>query len=620
MEILREHISLFTDMMKEGFIFINEAGMIKLYNKKAKVIFGIEKQFEVGHEGGKLNEGDIVVIGDNCLGKDDGDLNPEDLSIIGVSSPDIKRGDLLLAIGEYAQAGLCGEFRHLPQKAAAGVLKLETRYIGHDIFVQIDTINKQIRIGVNGEWFDLDFVNAIGHIVVIDKYTGKIRFYQSYGYTARGESIKRLLAGNSFRAKGRMAEEFDVIGRDIFEIHERNATIQEFYDVACGANLSYQDKYAQINGIATLCTLVPVEIDGKRVGAVLKMEDITALKKAIRERDEALSHVAEMKRLLDDNFADYEAFSDIIGESKAILDVKRLVAKAAKTNSTVLLLGESGTGKSMLAEAIHKASARRDKLFVHVNCGAMPETLLESELFGYEKGAFTGAGTSGKQGLFEKANGGTIFLDEIGEMALSSQVKLLKVLQNKSFYHIGGTREITVDVRVIAATNKNLQEETAQGRFREDLFYRIDVFPVICPPLRERKSDIGYLAVSLAKRICESMGFEQKIITHAALMSLVEYDWPGNIRELENVLERAINLSEDGSIDVGDLPFNLTREDTGGEAIRDMRSFKEGISDAERRILLETLEYFDFDKQKVMAALKMGKTNFYKKLNKHKLM
>ena len=452
-------------------------------------------------------------------------------------------------------------------------------------------------------------------MVVLDGSTKAVKFYQANGYTARDESIGSLLGGNQYRAKGQFADEFNVVGKNIFEIHEQGETIREFYSAAKGDAISYTDKFAEINGFPTLCSLLPVEIDNMRMGAVLKVQDISALRKAMKERDEALLFAEEMKQMIDDNITDYEGFSEFFGESKVIRDVKKLAYKASKSNSTVLILGESGTGKTILAECIHKASAKRSKPFVHVNCAAVPENLLESELFGYEKGAFTGANSGGKEGLFDKARGGTIFLDEISEISVSAQVKLLKVLQNKTFFRVGGTEEINVDVRIITATNKNLEDEIIAGRFREDLYYRINVFPIQIPPLRERKQDIEYLSSRLADMICEKLKCEEKVITTNAKRALIEYDWPGNVRELENVIERAINISDDNSIDVKHLTDKITAAVNTADEI-EIKSLQEYVDDAERKALTDTLKYFENDKKKTMRALKIGKTNLYQKLGK----
>ena len=249
-------------------------------------------------------------------------------------------------------------------------------------------------------------------------------------------------------------------------------------------------------------------------------------------------------------------FENIIGTSKAITTVLETVKKIAPFKSSVLITGESGTGKELVAKAIHYNSPRRDKTFLAVNCGAIPETLLESELFGHKKGAFTGA-IRDRKGLFEEADEGTLFLDEIGELPLNLQVKLLRVLQESEIRRIGEDHTIPIDVRVIAATAKDLRQETVQGRFREDLYYRLNVLPLHIPPLRQRAEDIPLLVDHFIKKYSASHGLRSMGITPEALRALVSHTWPGNVRELENVIERALILADTDHIDLHVLPEHI---------------------------------------------------------------
>ena len=248
--------------------------------------------------------------------------------------------------------------------------------------------------------------------------------------------------------------------------------------------------------------------------------------------------------------------SNIIGNSKPMLEVYALINKITKTRSTVLILGESGVGKELVASAIHYNSSEANEPFVKFNCAALPESVIESELFGHEKGAFTGADRA-RKGRFEDADRGTIFLDEVGELTLPMQAKLLRVLQERTFEHVGGNKPITVDIRVIAATNRDLIKMVEAGTFREDLYYRLNVFPIIIPPLRERKGDIITLAEYFAARFVKKFGKETKRIATAVQEMLLSYSWPGNIRELENIIERAVILSEDRVIHADNLPLSL---------------------------------------------------------------
>ncbi|MFQ5723837.1 MAG: sigma-54-dependent transcriptional regulator [Terriglobia bacterium] len=252
------------------------------------------------------------------------------------------------------------------------------------------------------------------------------------------------------------------------------------------------------------------------------------------------------------------ARDNIVGQSRALRSVLETVQAVAPTNSTILITGESGTGKELVARRIHELSPRYDRPFVFINCGAFPETLLESELFGYVKGAFTGA-TQNKQGLFQAADGGTLFLDEIAEMSLAMQVKLLRALQDRTVRPLGSTNEQRVDVRVIAATNRDLRQLVTEKTFREDLYYRISVIPLRVPPLRERTDDIPVLTLHFLQRYSEQMSKPVRGIAPDALRALQEYPWPGNVRELENAMERAVALEMGGEISLRDLPEHISR-------------------------------------------------------------
>jgi two-component system response regulator PilR (NtrC family) len=237
-------------------------------------------------------------------------------------------------------------------------------------------------------------------------------------------------------------------------------------------------------------------------------------------------------------------------------EIFSLIERVARTNSTVLIRGESGTGKELIARAVHFQSPRSEKRFLSINCGALPENLLESELFGHEKGAFTGA-VREKKGLFQEANQGTLFLDEIGEMTPPMQVKLLRALQDRRIRRVGGNQEEPVDVRIIAATNKDLAQSIESGEFREDLFYRINVIPIELPSLRHRREDVSLLVDHFIRKFSESMGMEPRPISVEALRALESYDWPGNVRELENTIERALALATDDRLSTRDLPPNI---------------------------------------------------------------
>ena len=310
-------------------------------------------------------------------------------------------------------------------------------------------------------------------------------------------------------------------------------------------------------------------VEAMRLGAcdyLSKPFDVDLLRMKVREKIES-RELRQENVLLKRTLGLSHQFSNIIGRSPAMLDVFKMIETVSRTNSTILLTGESGTGKGLVAQAIHFHSLRRDKPMVSLNCGALPEALLESELFGHMRGSFTGAETN-KKGLLEVAERGTVFLDEIGEMSAVMQVKLLRVLQERRFRRVGGLEELTADIRVIAATNQDLTRAIADGRFREDLYYRINVIPIALPPLRERREDVPLVAEHFLAKYREQMGKRISAISHEAMNVLVEHEWPGNIRELENVIERAVALESTPTILIDSLPPALRRRSAPGRRSR----------------------------------------------------
>ncbi|HTA86953.1 MAG TPA: sigma-54 dependent transcriptional regulator [Silvibacterium sp.] len=339
-------------------------------------------------------------------------------------------------------------------------------------------------------------------------------------------------------------------------------------------------------------------VDAIRTGAqnfVQKPWDNEKLLADIRSaigRYHAEEEIIQLKRALKQRYS----FSNIIGKSEPMLRIFDLVAQVAPSRSTVLIQGESGTGKELIAKALHSNSGRKDKPFVPVNTGAMPTDLLESTLFGHVKGAFTSA-ISGKKGLFEVANGGTLFLDEIGTMGMDTQAKILRVLQDKRFMQLGGTQEIQVDVRIITATNVDLRQAVREGKFREDLFYRLNVIAIDLPPLRSRREDIPLLATHFLKRYAEENDLSDRTLTPDALRALVDYDWPGNVRELENAIERGVVLSSGSVIGSELLPGHLTGRNYSTSLLEHNpdASLFDILEDIERRIIVDKLEHSNWN-------------------------
>lgn len=316
-------------------------------------------------------------------------------------------------------------------------------------------------------------------------------------------------------------------------------------------------------------------------------------------------------------------FHNIIGRSIKMREVFDLVEKVADCDSTILLNGETGTGKGMVARAIHQRSKRRNQPFISINCGAIPENLLESELFGHVRGAFTGA-TSSKQGKFELADGGTILLDEIGDMSSDLQVKVLKVLEEGEFEQVGGSKTIKVDVRIIAATHRDLSEEVQKGNFREDLYYRLYVIPVMLPALRDRKSDIPHLISHFLEHSNRKNDRDVKEITDEAMDMILSYSWPGNVRELKNMVERLVVLKGSGKITARDLPLELKSthklEPSATIEISDEGiCLNSAVTEFEKALILQSLEKTKWVKNKAAKLLHLNRTTLVEKIKRHHL-
>jgi two-component system, NtrC family, response regulator HydG len=332
----------------------------------------------------------------------------------------------------------------------------------------------------------------------------------------------------------------------------------------------------------------------------------------------AASRLEDENRYLRDEFAAGSGTGKLVGGSPVMIEVLRTLGKIASTESSVLVFGESGTGKELVAKAIHTQSLRRDGPFIRVACGALAEGVLESELFGHEKGAFTGA-IRQKRGRFELADGGTLFLDEIGDITAATQVKLLRVLQEREFERVGGEETIHVDVRIIAATHRDLLAEVGRGRFREDLYYRLHILPIRLPPLRERREDVPLLAAHFLKKLSRELRKPQASLSDDAIRILMAYAWPGNVRELENVLERALVLSETGRIEAENLTF-LSPESPGTGVAMDGMDLDAALDSLEKRMIERAMTESGGVKARAAKLLGVKESALYYKLEKHGLI
>jgi len=327
---------------------------------------------------------------------------------------------------------------------------------------------------------------------------------------------------------------------------------------------------------------------------------------------EKLLNVVEKahKEHIKNKLTNIEHSDDIIGESSAIKKLKEEIKKVAKSNANIVIFGENGTGKELVAKNIHKLSYRKDKPFVDINCAAIPDELIESELFGYEKGAFTGA-VSRKAGKLEIANEGTIFLDEIGDMSLKAQAKLLRAIETKSFHRLGGLQKIDVDVRFICASNKDLKTLIEQGLFREDLYYRLAVITLEVPPLRERGQDIIILAEYFLDKFCQENKTKQKKLTEEAKEVLLEYHWSGNVRELKNLMERLSIIVEKDTIDADSLEIKIKNKES--------QDFKSAKQEFEKQFILKKLAQYNYNIKQTAQAIGMDFTNLYRKIKAYNI-
>jgi len=375
------------------------------------------------------------------------------------------------------------------------------------------------------------------------------------------------------------------------------------------------------SGKMVIAQAAPIIVNKELKGSVAVLHDITEIRELTKELSEAQKRIRELS-------AKY-TFDDIVGKSRIMIEAKEQLMKAANVPATVLLRGESGTGKELFAHSIHNEGRRKEKQFVRVNCAALSESLLESELFGYEGGAFTGAKKDGKKGLFEEANNGTIFLDEISEISMNTQVKLLRVLQEKEITRVGGVKPVHVNVRVVTATNVNLMDLVKKGKFREDLYYRLNVFPIYIPPLRERLKDIEILVKKFINKFNIEYRRNVNGINKDALDVLTKYNWPGNVRELENIIGRAMINMDFNEIRISKLHIplliseknydNKSKGQKKDTVIKKYKNLKEAKENFEKKYLEKTYKESKKNKTKTAKELNVSIRSLYYKLDKYNI-
>ena len=431
------------------------------------------------------------------------------------------------------------------------------------------------------------------------------------------EALTLLLkaAGHHIRGAASGAEGFLLLAREKYDIIITDLFLPDTNGIDILKKVKEDAPFTEvilITGHASAETAVRAMKEGAfdYITKPLNIDELKIIIAKAVEKHQLLTENVYLKKQLRDKFE----FANIIGASPAMQQVFALMKRIVKTDSTVLITGESGTGKELVAKAIHFNGQRRDKPFIAVHCGAIPENLLESELFGYVKGAFTGA-VRDKIGKFEAAHQGTIFLDEIGTMPMQLQTKLLRVLQEEEVERVGSTRPVKIDVRIVAATNLNLTEEVKKGAFREDLFYRLNVIPLPLPPLRERLEDILPLAKHFLVKYCREMQRRAMTLAKDALEALESYQWPGNVRELENLMERVAALTEGDTITLHDLPPNI-REESLTRVTEKGADLVKTLAEIERSMISDALALSDGVKARAAALLNLNRTTLVEKMRR----
>jgi len=610
------------DVLREGVIVVQEDGEILLANRTALALLGLGESYGPGHPAGSISAGDIVILVNSALGADDGGLTPRDLSVIGISAESkIMPGDALVAIGVYNGPPGSAVFANRSQPSAEP-LSVDRLWPGkdgmtHRLSARLQSTDKKAVITVDNERFDFDYRISIAHMVICDPETLAVKFYQTLGYTARGESAKSILTGNEFRAKEPGMPSMEIVGEKLWKICPEGLDSLDIIRVFSGEVPHIGPKEGFINGIPLRYAVTPINYDGisHKLVCVL-LTDVVEVKELEEKIDGIASYASLLRMKLGKSPSAHPAFSRILGRSESIRHCISLCEKIAPTKCNVLLVGESGTGKGVFARAIHQASPRNKGPFVVMNCAATPPSLMESELFGYTPPSLTGVLRGPKKGKIHQASGGTLFLDEIAELDLACQAKLLHVIEEGTVGSYGSHSDSKVDVRIIAATNRNLSELVKRGYFREDLYYRLNVFSVEIPPLRERPEDIIELVETYLQTF--SAMYDKRLrITEDCLHALLSYSWPGNVRELENVLERAAVLTDDGIIDLSYMPPVIQADDFSG--IVEIPTvfpltLEEARKDAERNAILQAIRYCNGNHTKDMKILKIGRTTFYQKL------
>lgn len=588
-------------------MIVNQFNIIEAANEMTEKIFGIDNNGNTSFKNGRIEKDDIVILIIDNFKNDENVLNIEDLGFLGIRDINIEKESGIIAVGCYKNEEIEPIFKVL-KNGHDDVINMKTYFLGLGIIIDLDKSNNKLDIRIGSDTHECTYSAELNKMVIVSGSDNKIKYYSP---DADFNDARDILHGEEFKEETDIFYEPSIINRYTLEALPDNCIIEKITDAIKNNNFKNDEGTVLINNYLVHYWIYKIKEKDEDFRVILKMKNITAeYNDAVKWIDQADSNRLNFKYRYQNDYI--ERFREFLGSCSEIMNVKYMAYRASLSNSTVIIYGESGTGKSLLARCIHKNGRCPDMPFIEVNCASIPESLAESEFFGYEKGAFTGAVNNGKKGFFELAQNGTIFLDEIGELTLSMQAKLLGVIQNRCFYKVGGTKKIDVNIRIISATNKDLKKLINEGKFREDLYYRINVLPIRIPSLRERRPDIRDLAEKLLKDICGRLNSDIKIISGSAMIKLINYKWPGNIRELENVLEAAINICHKNII----LPEDLLIND---EICEDDSSLKKRLEYYEKKILTEKLIEYNNDKNKIMESLKISRSSLFEKISKYNI-
>lgn len=548
---------------------------------------------DIGYKSSFIEKNDVVILVESSFKKNK-EYDNKDLGFIGIKN-ELKNTDSFIVIGNYRNKEVQPIF-----KSDAEYLNINTIFCGTEIFAEMSSTQNHCLVKVNNIDIKCNLEEFTNQLILINEEG--IKYFRDECRQSRLNKISDIL--NGFK--------FNEYIKYIDNINIQNLVQADIADSLINNIEPEGELYIKLHNSYIRAAKMSL---GRKSGIyhMFMIEDQQDIFESINLKINKYDNLEERNK---DNkiISEFISSYKILGQNENTSKVKNLLKKASTTNITIMLLGESGTGKTFVAHEIHKNSKRHNEAFIHVNCASIPYNLIESELFGYSEGAFTGAKKGGKKGFFELADRGTIFLDEIAEMPIELQGRLLEVIQNKTFYRVGGTEKIHIDVRLIAATNKNLKNLISENKFREDLYYRINVFPIELPPLRERMTDLYVIVSKLLPDICSRMEVEPLILSPEAFEKMKTYDWPGNIRELENILEKAIIMSEGKFIKPEDILINEKINKTGNMTLKEMKE------EYEKDIIIDTLNKFNGEKIKTAKYLGLGRTSLFEKIKKYDIV